>query len=126
MKEINYESMTIEDIYFLNKTGYMSEILFDADNKKVCIKKEEYLQLTSSINDLADSLINCFKTMINSISEIEKNIFNNLKCVLNRKITKKKFIKLLQSHGIQRNEINRIVHNNVEPYTYMRLYAIIK
>ena len=126
MKEINYESMTIEDIYFLNKTGYMSEIVFDADNKKVCIKKEEYLQLTSSINDLADSLINCFKTMINSISEIEKNIFNNLKCVLNRKITKKKFIKLLQSHGIQRNEINRIVHNNVEPYTYMRLYAIIK
>lgn len=38
-------------------------------------------------------------------------------CFLDKKITKKKFMKLLQSHGIQRNQINQIIKNNKEPYT---------
>ena len=36
---------------------------------------------------------------------------------LDKKLTKKKFKKLLQSYGIQRNEINKIIATNTEPYT---------
>lgn len=43
---------------------------------------------------------------------------------LNRKLTKKKFCKLLQSRGIQRNEINKIIKDNKEPYTVGRLLNI--
>ena len=45
--------------------------------------------------------------------------------VLNKKITKKKFKKLLQSKGIQRNEINRLLQDNKEQYTIARLIKIV-
>lgn len=45
---------------------------------------------------------------------------------LNKKLTKKKFCKLLQSRGIQRNEINKIIKDNKEPYTVGRLLKIRK
>ena len=35
-------------------------------------------------------------------------------CFLDKKITKKKFMKLLQSHGIQRNQINQIIKKLTE------------
>ena len=41
-------------------------------------------------------------------------------------MTKKKFKGMLQDAGIQRNEINKIVANNKEPYTYRRLYEALK
>ena len=43
----------------------------------------------------------------------------------NKKITKRRFIKLLQSEGIQRNTINEIVKNNTKQYTYARYYEIL-
>lgn len=49
-------------------------------------------------------------------------IFQNLS---NKKLTKKKFIKLLISEGIDRNTINEIVKGNKEPYTYMRYYRTL-
>lgn len=76
------------------------------------------------------------KQFANAIEEISTDIFymakevtNNL-CkviypIMNKKISKKKFIKLLQCEGIQRNEINKIVHGNKEEYTYLRYYAIV-
>jgi len=32
---------------------------------------------------------------------------------------------LLQSNGIQRNDINKIVQGNKEKYTYLRYYDIV-
>lgn len=53
-------------------------------------------------------------------------IFKDLKYLLNKKITKKRFIKLLQSEEIQRNTINEIIKNNKRPYTYARYYETLK
>lgn len=43
---------------------------------------------------------------------------------MSNKLTKKKFRKLLQSSGVQRNEINKILKNNREQYTQERLTKI--
>ena len=40
---------------------------------------------------------------------------------MDKTVTKKKFKGMLQAAGIQRNEINKIVANNKDPYTYRRL-----
>ena len=116
MKSIKYENITIGDIENIIKTGYVTEIFFDGDNK------------TANIKELADSL----KPVIEAICEIGKKmcdtfnaIFKDLKYLLNKKVTKKRFIKLLQSEGIQRNTINEIIKNNKRPYTYARYYETL-
>lgn len=129
MKQINYENVTIADIQRLYKTGYITEIIFDADNKKISIKEDEYLKIESAFNQLIESM----KPVVDAIVEVGKkmvntfnSIFQYLNSYLNKKMTKKKFIKLLQSEGIQRNTINEIVKGNKEPYTYARYYQILK
>ncbi len=57
-------------------------------------------------------------TTANILIGISKNMAN-------KKISKKRFMKLLQAEGIQRNEINKIVENNKEKYTYARLYNTV-
>lgn len=129
MKQINYEDITIEMVQALYKTNYITEIIFDADSKTANIKEDEYLVLKEALNKVVKSV----QLMADAICEMGKKIFNacksvfqNLDVILNKKITKKKFMKLLQSNGIQRNTINEIVKNNKEPYTYARYYQILK
>ena len=129
MKSIKYENITIENIEGIMKTGYITEIFFDGDNKTANIKEAEYIEIEKAFNRLADSC----KSVIEAICEIGKimynafnTIFKDLKYLLNKKITKKKFIKLLQSEGIQRNKINEIIKNNKRPYTYARYYETLK
>lgn len=129
MKQINYEDITIEMVQALYKTNYITEIIFDADSKTANIKEDEYLVLEEALNKVVKSV----QLMADAICEMCKKIFNacksvfqNLDVILNKKITKKKFMKLLQSNGIQRNTINEIVKNNKEPYTYARYYQILK
>lgn len=129
MKNIKYENITIENIENIIKTGYVTEIFFDGDNKTANIKEAEYIEIERACKRLADS----FKPVIEAICEVGKKmcdifnvIFKDLKYLLNKKITKKKFIKLLQSEGIQRNTINEIIKNNKRPYTYARYYETLK
>ena len=129
MKQINYEDITIEMVQALYKTNYITEIIFDADSKTVNIKEDEYLVLEEALNRVVKSV----QLMADAICEMGKKIFNacksvfqNLDVILNKKITKKKFMKLLQSNGIQRNTINEIVKNNKEQYTYARYYKILQ
>lgn len=128
MKEYKYEEFTIENAQNLIKTGYITEIICDGDIKTVNISEEEYLAIENVIKNVVDS----FKPVIEAISELGKkmvetfsSIFLNLSNSLDKKITKKKFIKLLQSEGIQRNEINKIIKDNKEKYTYLRYYEIL-
>lgn len=93
------------------------------------INEDEYLILEEVLNKVAKSV----QLIAEAIYEMGKRIYNacksiipNLDIILNKKITKKKFMKLLQSSGIQRNAINAIVKNNKEPYTYARYYQILK
>ena len=129
MKQVNYENITIEMVQALYKTNCITEIIFDADSKTVNIKNDEYLILEEALNriskavqNVAEAVIDMGKKLFNAC----KSVFLNLDVILNKKITKKKFMKLLQSNGIQRNTINEIVKNNKEPYTYARYYQILK
>lgn len=129
MKQIEYKNITIESVQALYKTNYITEIIFDADSKIMNINEDEYLILEEVLNKIAKSV----KLIAEAIYEMGKRIYNacksiipNLDIILNKKITKKKFMKLLQSSGIQRNAINAIVKNNKEPYTYARYYQILK
>ncbi|MFQ9501629.1 MAG: hypothetical protein ACLR1U_03640 [Clostridia bacterium] len=129
MKEIDYEKVTIENAQNLIKTGYVTEIICDADNKKIKIKEAEYIEIEKAFKKLEETV----KVMVDVICELCKkmcdafnSVFKNFNTILNKKITKKKFMKLLQSEGIQRNAINEIVKNNKEPYTYARYYQILK
>lgn len=129
MKQLFYEKVTIENIQNLVKTGYVTEIVCNGDNKTINIKEEELLKIEQIFNEIANSL----KPVVEAICELGKkmcdtfnSIFKDIKCLFYKKITKKKFIKLLQSEGIQRNTINQIIKDNKEPYTYFRLYKILE
>lgn len=128
MKNIKYEDITIENIENILKTGYITEIVFDADNKIVTIKEEEYLEIEKAFKRLVDSM----KPVVDAICELGRKvcesfnlIFKDINNMLNKKIKKKRFMKLLQSEGIQRNLINEIVKNNKKTYTYARYYEVL-
>ncbi len=127
MKTIEYEKITIENIENLIKSNYITEVVCDADKKTININENELRNIEQLFKEIADKL----KPIIDATCEICKRLVNNIElivndinCLLNKKITKKKFIKLLQSKGIQRNTINKFVNSNKEPYTYKRLYIL--
>lgn len=126
MKQNNYEDVTISDIQTLYKTGYITEITFDADSKTISLKNDECL----AIKEVFDKLINAVHKVAEAVCEVGKKMAESLSLIFqnlsNKKLTKKKFIKLLQSEGIQRNTINEIVKGNKEPYTYMRYYRTLQ
>lgn len=140
MKQIDYKNITIGQVQCLNKSGYFSEMICDGDNLKVGLSEEEYIEAEKKIKKLIDDVmkpvVEAFEQIANTIAEISVDIFdmtkkavNNLYKaiypILDKKISKKKFIKLLQSKGIQRNEINKIVQGNKDKYTYLRYYNIV-
>ena len=138
MKEISYKNITIGQVQCLNKSGYFSKIICDGDNLKVGLLEEEYIEAEKKIKkliyDIMKPVVEVFEQIANTIAEISADIFDNTKkavnnfiyTILDKKISKKKFIKLLQSEGVQRNEINKIVQGNKEKYTYLRYYNIVK
>ena len=73
-------------------------------------------QLTQGFVEACKALVEACKALVEVATAIN----------LNKKLTKKKFCKLLQSRGIQRNEINKIIKDNKEPYTVGRLLKIRK
>lgn len=141
MKEISYKNITIGQVQCLNKSGYFSEIICDGDNLRVGLLENEYIEAEKEIKKIIDKVMKTVtevvKQFANAIEEISTDIFymakeviNNL-CkviypIMNKKISKKKFVKLLQSQGVQRNEINKIVQGNKDKYTYLRYYNIVK
>lgn len=127
MKLIEYEKITIENIENLIKSKYITEIVCDADTKTINIKEEELRNIEQLFREIADS----FKPIIEAVSKMCEafvNCFNSIlldiNYLLDKRITKKKFIKLLQSKGIQRTTINKLVNSNKDSYTYKRLYIL--
>ena len=125
MIKVDYKDVTIENVQSLYNTRYINEIVFDANNRSVVVNEDGYLKLENVFKELVNSI----KHAIEAIALLGKRIINSLytciRNILDKKITKKKFVKLLQSQGIQRNRINKIVDNNREPYTYMRYYILM-
>ena len=130
--EKSYEETTIDDLITLYMTDFTAEIKCDADKKTLSIislgiamenLKKAFLDV---IEPIAKPLLEMVQIIANGFAETTKLIADTLKpLMMHQKLSKKKFMKLLQSEGIQRNEINKIVANNKEPYTYMRLYQTL-
>lgn len=87
--------------------------------------------MAASFENFGRALARGMNSIINTIC----SIWNNLKPLaekiikyqqISNKLTKKKFRKLLQASGIQRNEINKILNNNRKPYTNDRLKNILE
>lgn len=147
LRTISYEEATIEQMQLLIKKGIFTEIIFDGDNKTIGVSEEEAKEaekkiteicddimriITPTIEKITEALIDVSKALneigtiaYNAVKNTVSGIYSAIYPIMNKKISKKKFIKLLQSQGIQRNEINKIIKDNKEPYTYLRLYTII-
>lgn len=132
MRRFEYKNFSIENAELLTKTGCINKIVCDADKRIISISEEEYQEaeklikqkITQIIQPIANAFVETMETMKEAIQPVINAVMKLAKELLNKKITKKRFIKLLQSVGIQRNEINKIIKNNKEPYTYLRYYNI--
>lgn len=85
-------------------------------------------KISQGISLFAEGLGEIFKNLVDQLKEAIENVnpvISSVSKFYNRTMKKKRFMKLLQSYGIQRNEINKIVKNNKEPYTYKRLLETI-
>lgn len=128
MKQIEYEKISIENIENLIKSKYITEVICDADTRTINISEDEFLVLEDAFKEIETKIkvmMNSFSNMFSKMSEFFNSICNEISKILDCKLTKKKFIKLLQSEGMQRNAINEIVKDNKDPYTYKRLYLIL-
>ncbi len=119
---MKYSDMTIEEAEIIQK-NIQCEILCNGDNQEILFNNimEEF------INNFKEGLLYICKKVYevvevigNTIAKIITTIKENIIKLLDKKISKKRFMKLLQSRGMQRNEINHIVENNKDEYTLWR------
>lgn len=136
MKKFEYEKISIENIQNIVKYGYITEVICDADKQAIIISDEEYALMEKAIQQtikdviepVADALAETFVTIAQVAETVTKVIVEfaeSFDKIMDKKIAKKRFIKLLRSAGMQQNEINQIIKNNTEKYTYLRYYNII-
>lgn len=103
-------------------------MICDGDTRTISIDSNEIETLEEIVRNMYKSIKGVVEALYNlgkSIAITANEVLNNFSIALGGKLTKKKFIKLLQSRGIQRNEINKIIQNNKQPYTYFRLNTIL-
>ena len=121
---MKYSDMTIEEVEIIQK-HIQCEIILDGDNKEIIFNNimEEF------INNFKEVLLNIFEKVCKAAEAIENTIAKVITTMneyiiklFDRKISKKRFMKLLQSKGMQRNEINHIVKNNKDKYTVWRYF----
>ena len=89
----------------MNKLEYSKEDLIEMQNDIVKTISQTIETLKKAIEPISKAIFRAF----NEFAEVFKKI---IQPKLYSKITKKRFIKLLQSEGMQRNEINQIIANN--------------
>lgn len=94
---MKYSDMTIEEAEIINNF------------------KERLLNILKKVYKVAEVIGNTIAKIITTIKEYIIKLFD-------KKISKKRFMKLLQSKGMQRNEINHIVKNNKDKYTLWRYF----
>ena len=103
------------------------EAIYSADGKKILLKEEAIIRRIGEImQPVIDVVIEAGKVAYNLAQSLANSLIKISQNMINKKITKKRFMKLLQAGGIQRNEINKIVENSNGKYTYARLYNIIE
>ena len=121
---MKYSDMTIEEAEDIQK-NIQCEMILNGDNQEIIFENimEEF------INNFKEGLLYVFEKMYvgvkiiaNTIAKIITTIKEYIIKLFDKKISKKRFMKLLQSKGMQRNEINHIVKNNKAKYTVWRYF----
>lgn len=85
---------------------------------------DNFKKMSEGLNLFAEGCKELMFKLVDAFTNAFNQVWSTLKSILNfmdKTMTKKKFKGMLQAAGIQRNEINKIVANNKDPYTYRRL-----
>lgn len=119
---MNYKDITIEE----------AEILYNNNIDIICNADKREITFDSIITNIINNIAEVFKEIEKVINEVGKKILQAYSSIkeytrklFNKKISKRKFIKLLQSRGLQRNNINKLIKNNKDKYTVWRLILSI-
>lgn len=124
---MKYEDITIEDVDKLYDI-LGGDIVCDADRQIITLNNALTIALDSIIY-VIPNMYETIKRIINKIVEIAIQIFNKIKKAIidlfKKRISKKRYIKLLQSKGLQRNDINKLIKNNKDRYTIQRVLLSI-
>lgn len=125
---MKYEDITIEQLerlqQMLSNSNIECDIVLDADNRDIQIDIKQFKSVITNvcnvIYDVVKAIVPVFRDVFNALIKMIDSIQRG-----DKKITKKRFIKLLRSKGMQRKEINNIIKGNKEPYTMKRYYNTI-
>lgn len=117
--QIDYSKITLEQCY------NCSNMICDGDKQQVLLENDIVKTISQTMETLEKAIEPISKAIFRAFNEFAEVIKKIKQPKLYSKITKKRFIKLLQSEGMQRNEINKIISNNKEPYTYKRYLEVI-
>lgn len=119
---MKYTDMTVEEAEFIHK-NIQCEIVCNGDNQEIIFIFENF------INNFEEELLNAFEKVCEVVDAIKNIIVKAITTIkeyiiklFDKKISKKRFMKLLQSNGVQRNQINHIVKNNKDKYTLWRCF----
>lgn len=92
--------------------------------------------LSVALKDFVEKTSEAIKPVINAISNIANSIVKNfidvweqIKPNLDKQISRRRFIKLLMSQGVQRNEANNIawnIHREKGKYTFLDYLITLK
>ncbi len=84
MKKYKYENITIEQAERIVRTGYITELICDADSKTVNINEDEYLKVEEAIKETINNVKNirtCYKKSIRCFWYISRNITIICNCI---------------------------------------------
>lgn len=86
---------------------------------------EAFIKFGESISEVAISIVDVYSNIFNNVWSQVKEITKGL----DKKISRKRFVKLLMSQGIQRNKANKIaceIHEKKGKYTLLDYVLTIK
>ena len=117
---MNYKDITVEEAEMIYRmTG--CTLICDADKSSTTIEGE----LMDNIKSIFKSIGEAIKQIAECIVKAFESICEYINALFNKRIGKKRFMKLLQSKGIQRNQIKELVKDNKEKYTLFRYITTI-
>ena len=97
------------------------------------MNQNEYIDVenfSNAMKEVGKMVANTLNAIIDVFKKIAENVSDAMKkTIFFKKIKRKRFIKLLMSYGIQRNEANRIAnyyHKKDGYYLLINVYAEVK
>lgn len=116
---MKYKDITIEQAILLYNINI--ETVYDGDTQDIIYSGA----VVDAVNKISNAIIKIGKAVAKTIVKIYNNIREYILKIYDKKISKKRFIKLLQSYGVQRNDINKLIRNNKDRYTIQRVLLSI-